>query len=127
MALTYYVTGDIDGLNDEEWAHWREVAFDATNVPAWVPRQFKDMDGGTFTFSRLDDTCAIARYLLTMHDLVARHGQDFLRDWVNLMWTRHPMGSPQPVDAEIWHLVTELVGEEPALYATTCSSPVFRE
>jgi len=70
--------------------------------------------------------CLLSSYVLTIHELVEQHGQDFLRDWFAVMRELHPPGSVTPVDGEVWNLAATITGEPQSdLYPTVCMEVVL--
>ena len=117
LVLTNHVVAEESWRHPDIWERWREVAddqsdgFELLGMPS----------------SPLYDICTLARNVVTIQDMVTRHGPDFLREWVALMAEHHPVGSPDPVDKGMWHLAAELTGEVSELYDASCTSIVVEE
>jgi len=121
LALTYYAVADPGWLNGQEWQQWKRVADDASGLFMLGLAQFGE------AFSPLHDSCAIAQNVMTIHTLVEQHGQDFLREWVEIMAEQYPIGSVKSVEGEMWNLATAITGEEPKFYESSCSNIIFKE
>lgn len=109
--MAHYATADPAWFHNDVWAPWR--------LSAQTPGQ-PDTDLLIGTASALQDNCLLVNCVLPIHNLVEQYGIAFLRDWLNLMQKRHPLGAA-PVDEAVWQLAAELTGEPPApRHPTAC-------
>lgn len=117
IVLGYYIVAEPAWLQDE-WAEWYRTA--QTPERSSTPH---DLAG---TLRRFHNVCLLSSYVLTIHELVEQHGQDFLRDWFAVMRELHPPGSATPVDEEVWNLAATITGEPQSdLYPTVCMEVVL--
>ncbi len=113
ITLAYYIAAEPAWFQDE-WAEWHRIA------------EIPDQSGSGHNLAgepnSFHNVCRLSSYVLTIHELVERHGEDFLFDWFQLMKKRHPPGAGTAVDDTIWQLAAELTGEAwIELHPTVCT------
>ena len=118
ITLAYTILDEEDSISDL-WTRWLQRA----TIPGW-PHFEEELAGWP---ARRHNPCATVRALLTMRALVARHGETFLRDWVQAMATAHPPGADSTVDARLWDLAAALTGERPILADVQCTDVILQE